>query len=353
MLSYTSPKKEIIKLENEEALIIQLSKLDFKSQDNLHNPSSNDTILLDKRKVLEYFNENVIINYSKNNWTNNDIDIKDFIKFLLLTPELFKLNTKGKYQIYMDFIHIYLNINLDSNYFPKYSLLNEKYKYIADIRDEYKFAFWITKLIKNHIFIKKYLKYFNISYQKYFENHKFYDISLDEFKIIIEIQENENHDNKYNDIEKMIYVNSKGYIIIYFKIGQFKDNITEYMKKFKNKLYYVILNKLICVNTEIYSDYLVYLFKIKLSELIDLTLIDLNEDKKDLIKKYPTLDLNDNKNLYNIINKIDNDDESYIEQRYLTTNKRYENYKDILNKLNKNSGPIIELFNITGIFKFQ
>jgi len=76
-------------LENESALLNLLREMKIKFNENAHTPSSSNTVLLNKKNILEYFNESVIKNYAEDNWTEDNIDIKDFIKFLLKTPDLF------------------------------------------------------------------------------------------------------------------------------------------------------------------------------------------------------------------------------------------------------------------------
>jgi len=154
--------------ENIEKLIEFMCSNGLNVIDNLSNPYSNKSNIFDKQSILDFFdNETTLVDYSLKKWHNKEIDIYDFINFLLLAPNLFKMNTKGKYQIYMDYIHIYLNISLNEYFFPKYHLVQDKYEYITNIRDEYLYAFWCVKVIKNHKFINKYMNIVKPEYQKH------------------------------------------------------------------------------------------------------------------------------------------------------------------------------------------
>lgn len=324
--------------------------------DKTHDSNLNYTV--NKTKLLNLFSDdNKFKEYSDERWKKDYIDINDFIKFLLEAPIIYGQNTKGKYQIYMDYIHIYLNISIDDTFMPNYYYLDEKFKYIGNIRDEYLYSFWIDKNIKNHEFLKQYNDLLKPIYQKHYDNNKYYDITYESIKFIIEIQEFNNHNNSDNDKNKCDYVNAQGYNVLYLKVKDFEKSITKASQLFLNSLYEIMIIKTILLDIKIYSNYLVYAFTQFLKNELDENINEIKNIKNDYnYIKYLEKENNDYIEILDLIKKNNSSLNKLFEIKKLShdnENKNVLNINHILSLLNTNDINNSDLISLKTLFSYS
>jgi len=178
------------------------------------------------------------------------------------------------------------------------------------------------------------------------DNNKYYDIAFEQLKIIIEIQEYNNHTNNNNDNNKLIYINAHGYIVLYLKIDQFKEHIKDCYHNFTTILFECIINRLISLDISICSDYLVYCFENYLINIINEMENEIINIKNILNTKYYNIDYNDISKLNLLLNHINDENTKYLIEKYINFYEDINEHKNILEKLNDNTSSIYNLFKI-------
>jgi len=329
---------------NIKALVELLEKNNCMVIDSTYNPSTTNNNTIRKSKLLELFkDDNKFKEYSDTKWFDNDlINLDEFIQFLLLTPEIYNQNTKGKYHLYMDYIHAYLDVKLTDLYFPNYNNLDKKFENIKNPRYEYLYSFWINKLIINHEFFNHYINILKPTYQKDI-NNKYFDITFESIKLIIEIQEFDNHNNNDNDNDKLTYVNAKGYIVLYLKVNDFLKSKIKAYDNFTERLYNILYCKVILYNTSIYSDYLVFSFVELLKNKINI----INNIIDDIKKENKNIDFDNDEINHSILK--DKKKDNYIKDiinNYRNLMKENINYDEIINLINNNTSIIKTIFEL-------
>lgn len=343
----TSAASELYNKYNKNALLNLLNERGCEIIRTENNPNTSCKDSLRKNQLMNLFQvDNKFSEYCENKWSNKElIDLDEFIHFLLDTPRIFGQNTKGKYQIYMDYIHSYLDVKLTDLYFPNYNELDSVMRYIGDLRDEYLYIYWIDKIVSNHSFLKNYRDLIKPIYQKQYGNNKYYDMTYDKLKVIIEIQEFNNHNDNNNDNDKLEYVTAQGHIILYLKVNEFKESLIDASYSFMNILIETMISKIILYEQSILSDYCVYSF----IELLKENCEEITNIISDINNTYfnNELDLDD----IGLIEKLShnkNIDKSLIRQikRIIELNKIKNNDKYIITQIHKNNTITKKIFEI-------
>ena len=171
----------------------------------------------------------------KSSYNENYITIDQFVDFLLGKNNTCANTdgTTGKYHEFMSMTFALCNVSI-KNDIPYYENIEPKLlKKIKPKREEYLICWWILYKISNDPFIKNFLfvNGKNLAWPTFQHNYsgRFYDISFNMLRIVIEIQEDKTaHKNNLNDKLKETIVKFGGMRIKYFKLQEFNASINEY-----------------------------------------------------------------------------------------------------------------------------
>ena len=200
----------------------------------------NSDFYIDKTKLFDITYKTFLEDY-KSQHNENYITIKQLVDFLLGENDICANTnaTCGKYHEFMPMTFALCNVSI-KNEMPCYENISQTLRdKIKPRREEYLICWWILYKISNDQFIKNFLfvdkKKFAWPTFQHNYNGRIYDVSFDQLKIVIEIQEDKiAHKNNLNDKLKETIVKFGGKRIKYFKLQEFNALRNDYLDEFWN-----------------------------------------------------------------------------------------------------------------------